>query len=262
MSRFFTYPSQLAVAALLLVCTLHTSASEAPNTRLSLAGINHLNFSGDVKVTLTQSDENSAHVFIDKGKLENVDIEQEGDSLWIGNSGRGFWSWFKADKSSEVRINIKISSLKGIDASGSVDITAHNMSTDQLTIDLSGASQLTAHVVEAQHVSLDLSGASTLTLAEIKSHALSADVSGASRVHITDGGNLATQTLDVSGASHFNSAAVMAKIVKADVSGASHSKVTASQELSANVSGASSLAYNGDPKLQVNTSGASSINKL
>lgn len=261
MSRLLARFSQYTLASLLLFFAVQGTAAEAPSTRLSLQGIHHLNFNGDVKVTLTQSDENSAYIVVDKGELDDVEIKQDDGSVWIGNRGRGFWSWFRDDNTSEVRVEIKISELNSIDASGSVIITSGDITSGSLTLDLSGASRFTGGALVADRIQLDVSGAATFTITSVQAKALAVDVSGASHVSITDGGTVGTQTLDASGASHYDGAAITTETLKADVSGASHAKVNVSQKLSADISGASSLEYSGEPKMQLNTSGASSIKK-
>lgn len=262
MSTFLQRFSQYTLVPLLLLLTLQAIAAEAPSKRVSLQGISHLSFAGDVSVTLMQSDENNANIVVKKGELNHVEIEQTGSQLWIGNHGRGFWSWFKSSKTSEVNIDIKISDISRIDSNGSVTITSQNITANQLNLYLSGASQFTAGTLTADQLQLNTSGSAKFTATSVQAKTLSLGASGASYVRITGAGSVESQTLNVSGASHYDSSETITKDVKADLSGASFAKIKATRELSGNISGAASLEYSGEPKTQLNTSGASSITKL
>ncbi|WP_049723741.1 GIN domain-containing protein [Gilvimarinus polysaccharolyticus] len=261
MNRLLAGLGQYALAAALLI-TVQTNAAEKPSTRISLQGISHLHLHGNIEVDLRQSDEDSAYILVEKGKLEDVTIKTDDDKLWLGNRARGFWSWFKNDNSSVVKVEINISTLNSINANGSVAIASGDITSGPLTLDLSGASQVTTGALIADYLQLDVSGAASFTAASVQAKTLILDASGASHTSITNGGTVNTLTLDISGASHYDGASVTAVIVNAEISGASQAKVKASQELSADISGASSLEYSGEPTVQLNTSGASNIKKL
>ncbi len=187
------------------------------------------------QVTITQGNEFRVEVTTDDNTLDELRVEQVGDTVRLGL--RQFMSLMNVT----LRAEITMPTLEGIEASGaSTMVIAGFVGSDggaDLDARASGASRITAKI-ETGDLTLELSGASNAT------------ISGS-------GGDL---TVRASGASRANLADFPVADARVELSGASNAVVNVSGELVAEASGASRVEYVGNPQqVREDTSGASEV---
>ena len=198
-------------------------------------GFNELNISSALDVHLTQGNTYSVKAVGKAEDLEKVQVTQQGDELTVGLKGG-------LSRTGKIELHITLPTLRDIDISGAVTMTATN--------DFTAASDFSA----------DVSGASKLTM-PLTANKASFDISGAGYVNIS--GKINKLEVDVEGGSNADMLNLTANEANIQASGASKARVNVTGSIEAEASGASSIEYSGNPTVRKSeTSGASKIKSL
>lgn len=185
----------------------------------NLPSFHSIDVSSAFEVHLRQSATQSVKIETEEDLQDKVVAEVKNNVLKLYTRGLKNFKTLKA--------YIEIPEIKGIQASGAVDLSSGNLlKTDNLTVKASGASSLDLEI-DADNLNTDLSGASNLRL------------KGRAENHF---GSL-------SGASSLKASGLITQKTDIEVSGASHARVNAERELIADQSGAASLEIEGDPEV-------------
>ncbi|WP_020530949.1 PspC domain-containing protein [Flexithrix dorotheae] len=202
-----------------------TSESENSNTNtrdFDIKDFDELRISGAFNLELRGGKGYKVSANVDRGTLENLIVEKNGDKLWIRqedeNSSRA--------KSNMVNLVITVPSLTDIKLEGAIKSKITNINTNDLNLRLLGAVECDAHT----------------TSNELRVH-----VTGASKLNLK--GKTNEMSLGVAGASEVNAFELDAKVVKVAAYGISNARVFASRALDIKSAFGSNVDYKGDPKL-------------
>ncbi|MTI23206.1 PspC domain-containing protein [Fulvivirga sp. RKSG066] len=172
-------------------------------------------------VNITQADEYRVLVKGKKRSIDEVNIKQNGDKLYIDYDSRDIVRRLKDRE--DVEIKITMPSINDID--------------------ITGATKLYLSGFDEEFASINLSGASFVKAA-ISVDELDIDLTGASELHLDGAGN--DLKADINGASHLDAYDFEVKRATIEANAASTAKVNVSQELDIEETFASSVKYKGE----------------
>ena len=138
-----------------------------------------------------------------------------------------------------IRIYIHAPSIKGMDVSGSGNISAGT-------------------VMDQPDLSYNISGSGNITVNELKSNQLLGRISGSGNI-TGSSGTSDNATFTVSGSGNLNFLNVMADTAYVTISGSGDVSVYAVKYLDVTISGSGNVRYNGNPVINQHISGSGSV---
>jgi hypothetical protein len=202
----------------------------------SVSGFDSVSVSNSGEATITVGDNESLLITAEDNILPLITSEVIGGKLHIGTKPGSSYSSTRS-----IRYVITVKSLKGVETSGSVDISVTNSAkADSFNASTSGSGQIKLADVQSSSVSLHTSGSGRIEIAG-KTNRLEAATSGSGEVLA---GSLSTDTATVS------------------TSGSGNITLWAKESLTAHTSGSGNVRYYGQPNVSRSESGSGRVTSL
>jgi len=179
--------------------------------------------SGNITLTLVQSDEHKAEIELVKGDLSKLVTDVRGNTLKVKFKNKDGWNW--GGNQNKANITLYFADIEILEASA-------------------GASVGGDDTIQAEEMSLDASSGASVRI-DLECNNLDVDVSSGASLRLK--GSTETQKADVSSGASYNGVEMIAEKVKIDASSGASAKVFASKEIKAEASSGGSIKYKGDP---------------
>jgi hypothetical protein len=227
------------VASTLVLAAPVAGAADMQSETRALSGFHRLEADGVLDIALVQGDKEGVTVEAPASLLPLVRTSVRAGTLIISvRPERGILDWLSGRALAKpARVTVNFRQLDSIESSGTVNVAADSLKTDQLHLDFSGACELRIGDLRAQKVVLDGSGS----------------------IKAQIGGEVSRQDIDLSGAGSYDARQLVSDDAVVEVSGAGKVRVNAKKTLSVEISGAGLVEYSGDPKLRESISGIGKI---
>jgi len=178
----------------------------------------------NVEVELIQSNENKAEIWVEKGDIEELKLEQFGSRLKIRWTDRAkLWRGDNYNRKAKIKLYYK--ELTGVSVSAGAKVTGRDM-------------------IKADDFEIDASSGGHMNL-EIKANTIDADVSSGGWAEID--GSTRRLVVDASSGGSFKGQDLEASDVKARASSGGNAKVWATDSLEASSSSGGNVRYRGNP---------------
>ena len=226
------------VIFLLSACNLNVvrgSGDLITETR-NISNFDRVDLGGSGEVIIIQSGEESLTVETDDNVMEFVMTEVRGGALELGfDSTR-----ISTISPTRLTFTLHVDDLKGLNISGSGDIEAESIETDNLDVSVSGSGDvqidsLTANIVEAK-------------------------ISGSGEVGLA--GEAARQEIDISGSGKYRAQDLRSETLRVEIGGSGNATVWVTESLDAHISGSGSVNYYGSPTVNTSESGSGTITSM
>jgi len=179
--------------------------------------------SGNIKLTLIQSDEHKAEIELIKGDLSKLVTEVRGKTLKLKFKNKEGWNW--GGNQNKAAITLYFKDLEYLDASAGASVGGEEtIQSDEMSVDASSGASIRIDL-ECSTLDVDVSSGASLRLA----------------------GNTGNQKVDVSSGASYNGVDMISETVKIEASSGASAKVFASKEINADASSGGSIRYKGDP---------------
>ncbi len=187
-------------------------AAFAEERNYALIGFNKIDAATGVMVKVNVGGDYSIRAEADAKEFERLMIEVDGDTLSIRRKTGGF-GW----KSGEVRVDVSMPSIKGIEASSGASVEARNIEAEEIEIDASsGASIIASGTCTA--LAADASSGASIKAKDLRCKDVEADASSGASISIFASEAIAG---DASSGGSINVAGKPAKVSKSTSSGGS-----------------------------------------
>lgn len=195
---------------------------------------NRIEISGGFKVILKQDSSLSFTINADDNLMKYIKSSVDGDKLHI-------YTRKNLCGSGEMTINIGIKNLRGIAASGAVDINSDGqIKTQDLSFELNGASKVT----------MDLNAANVTT-------------EGAGNTELYLKGQATSHKIELAGAGKVMALDFVVGNYDIETTGASDCQINVLKDLRVNTTGAADIKYRGNPSnVSSSKTGSASITKI
>jgi hypothetical protein len=224
-----------SVICVIFLATLSYAGISKDTKTYNYKDFTSVGVSSGMKLKVTQSDNYSITVTGDRDDLEDLVVEQRGNSLRFRFDRDG---WF--NNHGVVRVEITMPKLTSLGMSGGSEANINmDIGSDDFSAGLSGGSELKGNL-KCGDIHLATSGSSEITL----------------------NGNCQDMKLAGSGGSEYHLKNFSAKGVKASLSGGCEATVSMNGKLSFSGSGGSDLIYYGEAELgSIRASGGSGVSR-
>jgi hypothetical protein len=197
-------------------------------------------------VKITQGDEYRVILEVDEASLPYLDVHQRGDTLRIRLTPRTVFSFWNINLNSELRAEITMPNLVGLEAHDAARVTVSGFRTgDDVRLEVSDASTLEGDI-ESGDTRISASDASTIDL-EGNRGDVDVEARDASRITLTgEGGNA---TIRVADASDVDMSEFPVGDASVEANDAGTVTVNVSGTLDAEATDGSRITYFGDPTI-------------
>jgi hypothetical protein len=197
---------------------------------------NQVELAGSGEVVVTQGDQESVAVEAEDNLLSHIDSEVRGHTLYLG-----FRSGIPGEMVLPTRpiiYRVSMKTVAGLVLSGSGDIRAAHVETDQLDLGLTGSGNILVDSLNARSVTTRITG------------------SGNCRV---GGGLVQNQSFELGGSGSYTSEKLQSATSTVTITGSGEAVVWAQQTLDAAISGSGTVRYYGTPQVTQRVTGSGTI---
>ncbi len=227
-----------ALVVFLSACNLNVirgSGDLIKETR-NVSNFDQVSLSGSGIVIITQNGEQSLVVETDDNIMEHITSEVRGSTLELGfdSTRAGGYSPTK------LIFTLNVDDLNGLNISGSGDISAESIETENIEIDVSGSGKVKVDSLTADTVDAEIGGSGEIDLAGI----------------VTE------QNIAIGGSGKYRTEDLRSETVVVDIGGSGDATVWATNSLNINIGGSGSVNYYGTPAINSSIGGSGSINNM
>ncbi len=215
MSANTTYPAfYISRGAVALASTLAVmgGAAFAEEQNYALTGFSKIDVSTGIMVKVNVGGDYSVRAEADAKEFERLVIEVDGDTLSIRRKIGGF-GW----KSGEVRVDVSMPAIEGIEASSGASVEARNVEADEIELDASSGASIIASGT-CGSLAADASSGASIKAKDLRCEEVAADASSGASLSV-----FASSAIegDASSGGSINVAGKPAKVSKSTSSGGS-----------------------------------------
>ena len=190
--------------------------------------------SGSGQLSIVQGDQESLTIEADDNLLPLIKSEVASGLLKIGPEN------VNLSPTKTIRYQLQLKNLKELHLSGSLEVGAQSLKTDQLLLTISGSGKIQLPNLEAGDLEVRISGSGDIRLA----------------------GKVGRQLVQISGSGNYQAGECESQTTTVHVSGSGDATVWAHLTLEAHVSGSGDIRYYGSPQVNTQVSGSGSVHSL
>lgn len=203
-----------------------------------VSGFERVTISTSGDLTLVQGAAEGLTIEADDNLLPHIQTEVQDGALVIRFDRQNWSQVYRPSR--RITYTLAMKTLRGLAASGSVNVTAQDLTADDLRITVSGSSNVRIGRLEVETLTYTLSGSGSVQVA----------------------GRAARQDLTISGSGRYAAADLASDAVRASISGSGTATVWAHDTLDARISGSGSIGYYGRPRVNQSISGSGKLTSL
>jgi len=234
----------LCVGGWSLAFSFKAGATEAPQSFVrdadrvwEVSGFNRISIAGSSDVQLVQGAGEGVYGNGDSKDLERLEVVVRGRELIIRPRRQ---NWFEGWLDDDVDLLITYRDLSSLKLSGSGDLAADSMSSNDLSLRVSGSGDVRIDELTVNELELAISGSADVVLA----------------------GSAADQSVNISGSADYTAENLQSESARVRISGSADALIQVSNALEAKVSGSGSVRYAGNPTVSQRVSGSGEIRPL
>jgi hypothetical protein len=196
-------------------------------------------------VVLEQGETEGLVIDADEELLSRIKSEVRDGTLTLGFDVQ-WWEWLtewiklSSLNDKKIRYKINMRQISGISLSGSVDLQAAQIKTEECAISISGSAKVQIGQFEGVKLANTISGSGTIELA----------------------GSAQRHTLHVSGSGTIKAADFVTQEADIHISGSAKAFVKVAQILNVHISGAGDVQYSGQPQVRQHISGVGRVRQV
>lgn len=248
--------------------TVTTQEREVSNfTQVELKSIGNL--------TIKQGQPTSLTIKADDNLMQYITTDVEEGTLEIGMQPN-----VNVDPTSTIEYTLVVDSLSSVQLSGFGNITADELSGDEINVVLAGSGDITIGTVDATKVNMQLTGFGNITTNEVKTTDSDLSLTGSGDINIgkfnaakldatisgfgnaSISGSVDDQVFRLTGSGSFKGGDLQSQTANITISGFGDATVWAEQDLDLTITGSGTVNYYGDPHLNQTITGMGKIKSL
>ena len=188
--------------------------------------------------------------------MRHIQAEVRGDTLHIDTSTGVILRPRKP-----VKYYLTARSLQGITISGSGDVQASDLYSDDFQITIRGSGNLSVGKLNTDRLQVTISGSGKAELDEVRAELIDLVLSGSGRLNV-GGGSANEQLITISGSGRYEAKDLLSQTAAVDILGDGTAIINVRQELEANMGGSGTLRYCGSPIVESNIASSGKIERI
>lgn len=202
----------------------------------TISNFDRINLNGSGKVIIIQGEEESLLVETDDNIMEYVTTEIHGSTLELDFD---FTRVMTIDPT-QITFTLHVKDLAGLNVSGSGDIIAQSIETDNLDVDVSSSGSVRIDSCTAGEVTVKINGSGQVEMA----------------------GEATRQTIDISGSGKYIADNLYSDTANINLDGSGTVTIWVAESLDAELNGSGSVSYYGTPTVNSTESGSGTLISL
>ncbi|MEM9621870.1 MAG: head GIN domain-containing protein [Pseudomonadota bacterium] len=179
------------------------------------------------------------------GSLEDIRITVRRGELTLSQS-RGWLSWMIAD-ADDLRLTIGYTQLDGIILSGSGDVYARELDSDQIKLSVRGSGVMEAEQVSANDLHLLSSGSGDIILHDVDVDTLNSAIKGSGDIQLR--GTTNNFELSIQGSGDYLADKLRAQETQLSIQGSGDVTLWSEHSLDVSIMGSGNVTYYGNPRV-------------
>lgn len=187
------------------------------------------------ELTIIQDGQESLTVEADDNLLPYIETEMRGRELVLGVE-----NGIMLDSDNPIKYTLHVKTLNNVSISGSADVYAEALETDNLALEISGSGNMTVDELRADELRLRASGSGNFSLA----------------------GEVRSQDVSITGSGNFMGGDLASERAEVTISGSGNVTLWVAESLDIRVTGVGNVDYYGRPEVSQHITGGGEINSL
>lgn len=201
----------------------------------SAENIERISLRGSGQVIVIQGAEEGVTVEADDNLLPYIETEMEGRELVLK-----IRDGVSVNTRNEIQYTVRVKNVSQVSISGSGDVTAGTLETDDLTLEISGSGNINVDTLAVDSLTVRISGSGNLNL----------------------GGTTREQDVTISGSGNYDAAELTSQRAAITINGAGDMTVWAEEELDIRITGSGTVRYYGSPTITQRITGGGTVQSL
>jgi hypothetical protein len=219
----------------LTACNVVRGSGNVETEERTVSDFSGIDLSGSGEVIVTQAEVESLIIEAEDNLIPLIETEVRNGKLVIGSKENSALMPTKP-----IRILVTMPNIDNLAVSGSGEIVAESVTSDNLELDVNGSGDIDIEQLVAESITADISGSGNLTLA----------------------GAVAEQRIDISGSGKYKADALESDTAVVAVDGSGKTTIWVNEILDAEINGSGEVNYYGSPSVNQDISGSGDVNSL
>ncbi len=241
----------------------------------AVSGIDKVDLQSIGNLTIVVGDEESLTISADDNLIDYITTEMVGDTLEIGMKPN-----LSLDPSRTIEYELTVKSLSSVVLSGFGNITADELTGEDLDIRISGSGDMRLGRLAAENAllrvsgfgdidvnemvvdqpNLEITGSGNITVDELQAVAMEVKISGFGNADLT--GVATSQDVQILGSGNLNAENLESETATVKITGFGDANVWVNESLDVTITGSGDLEYYGSPEVSQTMTGFGKVNSL
>jgi carbon monoxide dehydrogenase subunit G len=226
-----SFLTMLIGCSLWLSCATDVLTGQTVKETRNLPAFNALKLTMSADVYLSQGDHQSVQVEADKGSLEYIETETNGNTLVVRNR-EGHWQ-----NLGHIKIYITMPDISEIELSGSGSVESQTP-------------------IKAAELKIGLSGSGNVKISSLQAPKLSATITGSGDIYLSGDNDQAEMDATITGSGSIKADEMRVANATIHITGSGSARVNVLKELETDITGSGSVHYKGNPIINAHSTGS------
>jgi hypothetical protein len=232
-----SFLSLLIACSLWLSCATDQLTGQTVKETRNVSAFNALHLAMSADVYLSQGDHQSVQVEADKGSMEYIETETNGNTLTVKNH-EGHWR-----NLGHIKVYITMPDITEIELSGSGSVESQTP-------------------IKANELKIGLSGSGNVKIGSLLAPVLSATITGSGDIYLSGDNGQAKMEATITGSGSIKADEMQVANAIVSITGSGSARVNVLKELETEITGSGSVLYKGNPMVNANSTGSGRTSSL
>jgi len=191
----------------------------------------------------------------DQDTIDEVLSEVDGHTLKLYRE-RSWFDW----SDEEIHLTIGYTDLTSLGLTGSGDVYAEHIDSDQLRISVAGSAAVEIDDLLSHQLEVNIAGSGNVNLNRLQADTVTTHIAGSGDAHLR--GNVISQHISIAGSGDYDAGELRAQEVDAKIVGSGDAIIWALTRLSVSVMGSGDVEYYGEPRLNQRIMGSGDVKRI
>lgn len=239
-------------------CSVVNGSGDVVTAERNIDAFDTVQLSIDGDLTIKQGESTFLTIKGEDNIIERVETFVRGDKLIIRNREQGVMTILR--NTQPIEISVSTPNIEEIDVSGSGNVYAETLTTDDMDVSISGSGDVELALLEGEKVDISISGSGNFKTDAISASSLDVQVTGSGDAALA--GKVNETVLDVTGSGTIDSGDLSSNTARIRVTGSGQVTAWVKESVDVDISGSGDLEYYGSPQITQDISGSGNISSL
>ncbi|MBN2502308.1 MAG: DUF2807 domain-containing protein [Anaerolineales bacterium] len=223
------------------------------NESRAVSGFDEVSLRGVGTLILEQGETEGVEIEAEDNIIDLIETKVVGDKLIVETK-----PGYNLRPTRGINIYVSLIDISAVDLSGSGDILADELESEDLRIEVSGSGNADIAAITTESMAFKIAGSGDLDIDTLEADTLNVVVAGSGTIEVA--GNVAEQSIDVSGSGELRAADLESETADVVIAGSGTATIWVQENLDIKVLGSGTINYYGTPTINQTVAGSGDIN--